>query len=51
MQVFGITELLIRKQYLNFKLQQIEPQCRLHKLNGVRVTTLTYSSTPCNHDQ
>ena len=51
MQVCGITELLILKQYLNFKLQQVEPQYRLRMLNGVRVTTQTYSTTPCNHDQ
>ena len=51
MQVCGITEHLILKQYLNVKLQPVERQCRLRMLNGVHVTTLTYSSIPCNHDQ
>ena len=51
MQVCGITEHLIGKQHLDVKLQPAEPQCRLRMLNGVRVTTLTYSSKPCNHNQ
>ena len=32
-------------------MQQVESQCRLRILNGVPVTALTYSSSPCNHDQ
>ena len=41
------------KQYLNVKLQEIEPQYRLRMLNDVHVhvTTLAYLSKLCYHDQ
>ena len=49
MQVRGVTELFILKQYLNVKLQHVEPLCRLRVSNGVLETRLTCSGTRRNH--